>query len=469
VGASPRTSKTCFASLSHTEKCLKSGIFPHRFELPYSSGVEIFAGEIVGFSRQIFFGQKKGWLFNWDRTGDAMKSEKRIWTVILVIFVAAMAAGCGGKGIPEKQFYSADGSVSILLAEDWRQKDAGMDNWIGASNRNGQDGVMVLQSVKGRELFGLEDMQEAVKTVCRVSELEKLDGAGAVPGLTGLEAYRCKLDMENIDGEGYLVYGETDYAYYAIVYAAKSIDEDKMGYIRGVCASLQENAPEELDRPMVEMTDTILWMNGTHAVLTSLNGMSYLIFGGAEANMASIEADKNMLSRQWGITDRASADEKWNRLVSRGHRGKFAEEMERLEADGLGGVPEEERESFLCENYGMDETEAERYKRFYEAYEEKGQDAIAAWDYSRAIMLMSSFYYVGYYEAEEALDKSLEIALITQKAFDSWDDFTDSYMMGYEYWAEEGSDFRRMVYEMLLEEPDSPYRLDWNIKLKKSW
>lgn len=398
-----------------------------------------------------------------------MKRGKGIWAALVLGLVALASGGCGAKDIPEKRFCSADGTVSIMLAENWQEKDAGMDNWIGASSRNGQDAIMVLQSVKGRNLSDPEDMQEAVKTACRVSEMEKLDAADMVPGLAELEAYRCKLDMEGVDGEGYIVYGETDYAYYAIVYAANDIDEDKMDGIRGICASLQENVPEELQRPVVEMTDTILWMNGTHAVLTSLNGMDYTMFGGAEADTELIEADKNMLSRQWGITDRASADEKWDRLVNRGHRGSFAEDMESLEADGLGDVPEEEREEFLSGNYGMDEAEAERYARFYKAYEEKGEDAISAWDYSRAIMLMSSFYYVGYYEAEEALDKSLEIALITQEKFDSWDDFTDSYMMGYEYWADEGSEFRRMVYEMLLEEPDSPYRLDWNIKLQKGW
>ncbi len=398
-----------------------------------------------------------------------MKRSRKIRAAMIVLFTALALGGCGKGDIPGKRFYSVDGSISIMLAEDWQERDAGTDNWIGAAGRNGQDGIMVLQSVKGRDFSGPEGMQEAVKTVCRVSELEKLDGAGTVPGLTGLEAYRCKLDMGGVDGEGYIVYGETDYAYYAIIYTAKKIDEDKMGHIQEICASLEENAPEEAERTVVEMTDTILWMNGTHAVLTSLNGMEYTMFGGAPADTELIEMDKNMLSRQWGITDRASAEEKWDKLASRGHRGAFVEEMESLKADGLGDVAEEERERFFREHYEMDETEAERYARFYKAYEEKGEDAISAWDYSRAIMLMSSFYYVGYYEAEEALDKSLEVAVLAQSKFDSWDDFTDSYMMGYEYWAGEGSDFRRMVYEMLLEEPDSPYHLDWNIKLQKSW
>ncbi len=124
-----------------------------------------------------------------------MKRSRKIRAAMIVLFTALALGGCGKGDIPGKRFYSVDGSISIMLAEDWQERDAGTDNWIGAAGRNGQDGIMVLQSVKGRDFSGPEDMQEAVKTVCRVSELEKLDGAGTVPGLTGLEAYRCKLDM----------------------------------------------------------------------------------------------------------------------------------------------------------------------------------------------------------------------------------------------------------------------------------
>lgn len=396
--------------------------------------------------------------------------KKSVLAALVFTFLAAVLTGCGkAEQRPAKEFYSEDGTVSIMLAENWREKDAAMDNWIGASGRNGQDAVMVIQSVKKKSPAVMEDIQDTVKTACRISELEKLGDTGAVPEWTEQETYRCKLDMEGISGEGYIVYGETDYAYYAIVYAAKEIDEDKMSYVREVCASFQENAPEKIERTPVEMTDTILWMNGTYAVLTTLNGLDYTVFGGAEADAELIDIQKDMLAGQWGITDRKSADEKWDRLVSRGHRASFAEEMKGLKTDGLDGVPEEEREAFLSETYGLDTTEAERYGRFYKAYEEKGEDAISAWDYSRAVMLMSDFYYIGYYEAEEALDKSLEISLIIQEKFDSWDDFMESYLMGYEYWAEESGDMRRMVYELLLEEPDSPYRLDWNMKLQKDW
>lgn len=395
---------------------------------------------------------------------------KRKWLAAVLVFSMAVLTGCREAAEkPEKEFCSEDGTVSIRLAKDWRKKDAAADGWIGAVSRNGQDAVMVMQSVKEDSYAGMEDMQAAVKTVCQISRLEKLDVTEGLPGLEETEAYNCKMNMDGVSGDGYIVYGETDYAYYAFIYVSQNMNDKTMEYAQAVCGSFQETAPEWAGRPEVEMTDTILWMNGTHAVLTVLNGCDYMIFGGAYADKELIETSQDMLSRQWGITDRESADESLDWLFSRGHRTSFAEEMEEMKEEGLGAVPEDGRADYFYETYEMAQDEAKRYARFYKAYEEKGEDAISAWDYSRVIMLLSSCYYVGYYDEKEALDRSLEAARMIQMKYDSWDAFTDSYMMGYEYWAGESSEMRRLVYEILLEEPDSPYRLDWNMKLEKSW
>lgn len=369
------------------------------------------------------------------------------------------------------EFSSEDGTVSITLTENWKENDAERDGWIGASSRNGQDAVMVIQSVKEDGFTVREDMEEAVKTACRISELEKMGSVEDIPELTETEAYCCKMDLGGISGNGYIIYGETAYAYYGLIYAAKNMDEDTLAYAKEVCRSFRENVPEAaaVNIPAVETTDTILWMNGTYAVLTTLNGHDYSIFGGTAPDSDCVETHKKMLDRQWGVTDRASADESLDWLYNEGHRARFTEEMESLAEDGLGGIEKEERADFFCENYGMTQEEAERYARFYEAYEEKGEDAISAWDYSRVVMLLSSYYVAGYYSETEALDEALEASRMIQTKYDSWDTFTDSYMLGYEYWAEESSDYRRMVYEMLAADPDSPYSLPWNMKLVKDW
>ncbi len=102
-------------------------------------------------------------------------------------------------------------------------------------------------------------------------------------------------------------------------------------------------------------------------------------------------------------------------------------------------------------------------------YEQYGAEAIDAWDYCRALNLMGFFYLAGYYTETEALDGSLEIAKTLQGKFDSWDALVESYLRGYEYWAEESSDERREIYEDLKKRDDNPYSVDYNTELVKSW
>ena len=40
---------------------------------------------------------------------------------------------------------------------------------------------------------------------------------------------------------------------------------------------------------------------------------------------------------------------------------------------------------------------------------------------------------------------------------------------GYEYWTEEIDDTRRAVNEEIKQAADSPYNLDWSLKLEKTW
>lgn len=143
--------------------------------------------------------------------------------------------------------------------------------------------------------------------------------------------------------------------------------------------------------------------------------------------------------------------------------------MAYLEESGIAEIPAEERADFMLENFDVDEQEAQNYADWYAVYEEKGEDAIAGWDYSRAMSLLGYYYLAGYYTEEEALNVSFELAQTIQGAFDSWDSFMESYFAGYEYWAEESSEERRGIYADLKAASDSPYSVDFNLTLEKTW
>lgn len=217
-------------------------------------------------------------------------------------------------------------------------------------------------------------------------------------------------------------------------------------------------------------TDTVQWFNATYAIITDLNGQDYNMFGGAKPNEMNKMQYKAMLDSSWGVTDRASADETLDWILTEGHRDDFKTTGDFLSAMvDVEELEETDFVDFLMQEWDESKEEAEFDFAAYQMYKEYGETAIDAWDYCRALSLMSFYYMAGYYTKEEALDKSLEIAETLQPMYDSWDELIDSYLRGYEYWAQEDSSERREIYEELLDADDNPFRVDYNITLEKTW
>lgn len=215
-------------------------------------------------------------------------------------------------------------------------------------------------------------------------------------------------------------------------------------------------------------TDTVQWFNASYAILTYANGQDYNLFGGAEPGKVMEMQYQAMLDSAWGVTDRTSADETLDWILTEGHRDDFmitGELLEQMAAE----CGEEELENYLIVEFEETPEDAEFDMMTYNMYKEFGETAIDGWDYCRALSLLSFYYMAGYYTKEEALDKSLEIAETVQPLFTSWDELIDSYLRGYEYWAEEDSSERRALYEELLAADDNPFRVDYNTTLEKTW
>ncbi len=356
-----------------------------------------------------------------------MKKVKRSM-VLAAVALALILTGCGGA-VVMKEFTSADETVSIQMSEKWTAEDmgAGSEGWVAAANANGSDAVIVMQLPKN--VYGtidMDDWQDLINNSYAVSGAETIENP-SVPGMEVVAAYSCAVTADGVKGEGRILYGETDYAYYNILYVALKINAAKTEYFNNVCASFQENAPEMEDLSTIDRTDTVQWFNNTCAVLTAVNSWDYTLFGGAPANDSSKAIVQNMLNEWWDVTDHESADETMDWLLNEGQRVSFAEELG-------------------C-----------------------GEDDVAGWDYCRAMSLLGYYYLAGYYTEEEALDQSLEVAKTIQNTFDSWDSLMDSYFAGYEYWSEDNSGERREIYEGIKAEADSPFNLDWGMTLEKSW
>jgi len=389
--------------------------------------------------------------------------------IAIVMMLTAVITGCGGKEVAMKEFKSPDETVSINLDETWNVEDMGVDGWVAASNKSGTDAVVIMQMAKmSSGLSSIEEVKSLVEESYNFSDVKEAEKP-SITGVTGIEAYTCKMELEGTTGDGYIIYGETDYAYYAFVYAANRMNDNKRSNFRISCESFKENAPEIENNSTVEATDTIRWINATYAVLTHANGWDYTIYGGLPANDTSKQLQTSLLDEWWGITDVASADDMIEWLITEGHNDGFVADMESLEADGFGEVEPEKRVDYLLSNYEMSEATAQSYANCYAAYEVNPETTMIAWDYSRAMSVLSECYLAGYYTETEALDMSLTVGELIQENFDSWESFIESYLVGYEYWAEESSDERRALYEELKAASDNPYTVDFNLTLEKSW
>lgn len=400
-------------------------------------------------------------------------SRIRRGAMVLAVLLALVLGGCGSKEVVMKEFISEDETVSISMDENWRVEDmgAGTEGWLAAFNDDDSEGIIVMQAAKGLYGANVADMdawKELIESSYPMSEMEEIE-APAVSGMNVSDAYKCEVTAEGVKGAGRVLYGETDYAYYCILYAAPRINSSGEAYFKNVCATFKETVPEIENASTVESTDTIQWFNNTCAVLTAINGCDYTMFGGLPANDESLATIQALLTEWWDVTDSQSADETLEWLLTEGHRVSFADDMVYLTEIGVADVAPEERVNYLLENFDVDEAEAQNYAYDLEIYEQFGEDAIAGWDYSRAMSLLGYYYLAGYYTEQEALDTSLEVANLIQDTFDSWDDFMESYFVGYEYWAGEDSSERREVYEELKAAADSPYSIDWNLTLEKSW
>lgn len=216
------------------------------------------------------------------------------------------------------------------------------------------------------------------------------------------------------------------------------------------------------------VSDTVRWINATCAILTENNSGDHNLFGGMKPGDVSKQATQMLLENYWDVTDKKSADETLDWILSEGHRTDFLELMQLLKEVGAEKETKEDLAGILGELEGDKEAGPYLAQSFYD-YLEFGDTAIDAWDYSRAISLLGWYYLAGYYTETEALDKALEVAQIIQKEFSSWDEFNQSYCRGYSYWAKDDSSERWAIYEKLKSDPKGPFQMAWDTELKKTW
>lgn len=97
--------------------------------------------------------------------------------------------------------------------------------------------------------------------------------------------------------------------------------------------------------------------------------------------------------------------------------------------------------------------------------------SVKAWDFSRAMMLCESGYWAGWWKFPEQMDMQIAMAPTIQQSFSSWQEYQACYMDGFSNWSGgSGATYekRKSVYDNYVQH-GSLYKIDWNIKIEKTW
>lgn len=403
--------------------------------------------------------------------------KRQILSGCLCMLAAAALTACSARQKTQeerladmKEFTVPAGSASICFDQSWTQKDAGLDTFMVVGSDDGSRAGYLLQVPRtgAYSMESIDEVRDLINRSYAFSNSQEMDEV-SIPGLSDVDAAVYDVQIDGADGGACVAYGETDYAFYSIAYMASEITEDSKAEFQAICSTFRETVPEQKDATTVEISDTVRWFNASYAIITALNGWDYNRFAGLPANEESKTQEIGSLEEWWSVTDRASADETLEWILTKGHRADFMDDMQFLQDGGLRNIAQEDRLAYLMNNFTIQEDEAQNYVNAFAMYEQYGSGAISGWDYCRALNLLSLYYLAGYYTEQETLDKSLEVAQTAQPLYESWDDMIASYLRGYEYWSGESSAERQSLYEELKSRDDNPYQVDFKMELKKTW
>jgi|GEM_PF-543533 Protein of unknown function (DUF1266). len=228
-------------------------------------------------------------------------------------------------------------------------------------------------------------------------------------------------------------------------------DETFPGLAEKMASLLQANWRHFEDKR--KYPDTVKWFLACQAVLSIAGEQNPAIFGGAYRNPDTAAAQREVLFDSWGFNKKEDFMAMLPKLYEGRSMAQYEEDRKNknsLDSDELALIEEIERR---CANKG-----------------------IWAWDLQRLIILCGLGYICDYISYEDSLDWCLKTGQKLQNIYSSWDDFFESYLLGYCYWSGDDLDdedseahMRKGIYEFYKNRPDNPWNISWNHPLKKEW
>ncbi|MDE6213332.1 MAG: hypothetical protein K2M70_07655, partial [Lachnospiraceae bacterium] len=229
-----------------------------------------------------------------------MKKTGKSWNkfISFIMIFALTLSGCGinadNKNAADNetvtQFTSEDDSVTIEAPGQWKQEDCtsivGDDayswlfaGWIILTDKNN---AMLTVAQYPKNLLNIRDLDGLKQTFSSIFSMTDVKTADS-PTVSQMEVWETNTgkiaDEGGNPGELLVLYGETEYAHYIILYAALSkIDDAGTALFNQVCASFKENAPETETAASAELPDTLRWFNNTFSILIAQNNWDISLY-----------------------------------------------------------------------------------------------------------------------------------------------------------------------------------------------
>ncbi|CAD6074710.1 DUF1266 domain-containing protein [Escherichia coli] len=222
------------------------------------------------------------------------------------------------------------------------------------------------------------------------------------------------------------------------------------------------------------LNDTMRFVNGTHLVITVLNGGDYRLLAGHEYNKDNRLTAKGRCKRFWGVEDISAGMEMLQSLVDGRHNEQFLQELKHI-TENVINLETEQNWQTLFTNI-TDKKMLTKMRVMHDAHLDFGNNAILAWDLSRANHLLADYYLAGWIDEQRYIKEVFDVTSKIQKNFSSWDEFNKSYLYGYLWWSGEDQQHdlkklgcyhnRVMIINKQKDVANSPFKLDWDTPLK---
>ena len=178
---------------------------------------------------------------------------------------------------------------------------------------------------------------------------------------------------------------------------------------------------------MIDISASKQWILNLAAVLAESNRVPLnSIALGNVADKQNIDAWKQALERDWGVTNHHTLKENIDWLEKTGHNKNFLAMMQRVNYLSSS--------AFYCFANNQYEETSNKLKLAYQHRFTLEGVGIYAWDIGRMVFLIRQGVYVGYMKESEAWAKLYTTAEAVQRAFVDWYHYGVSYVVGRHYW-----------------------------------